>query len=205
MPWKSWKSPGFFIFFIFYFFLIWKNPWNWFRFPNFPGNFLQFLEILEFHCNCRAYVCIKLWFCSLYTSLYIYCSSVSIDILPVQLCLCIYSFYDSIMVTCMYILQTFFLLFILHSLLGVQKIIFVSSLFSVLWNYPWSNSNFPWKVLEKSWNFFMEIVWPPCHYIIYGLNWTIEPVVVLNVTWLGFVFVLILYIHMHSDSAVVVP
>ena len=50
--WKSWKSPGFF--------LTWKNPWNRFRFPNFPGNFLQFQEILEFHCNCSVYVCIKL-------------------------------------------------------------------------------------------------------------------------------------------------
>ena len=51
----------------------------------------------------------------------IYCSSITIDILPVQLCLCIYSFYDSIMVTCMYILQTFFLLFIVHSPLLVFK------------------------------------------------------------------------------------
>ena len=42
------------------FFLTWKNPWNRFRFPNFPGNFLQFLEISEFHCNCSAYVCRKL-------------------------------------------------------------------------------------------------------------------------------------------------
>ena len=63
----------------------------------------------------------------------IYCSSITIDTLPVQLCLCVYSFCDSIMVTCMYMLQTFFIVYSsAFSTFGVQKINFASCLFSSL-------------------------------------------------------------------------
>ena len=59
----------------------------------------------------------------------IYCSSIAIDILPAQLCLCTYSFYDSIwLLACIY----YRLSFSTFSTFGVQKIIFASCLFSIL-------------------------------------------------------------------------
>ena len=78
----------------------------------------------------------------------IYCSSITIDILPVQLCLCTYSFYDNIWLLAWIYYRLPFIVYSTFSTFGVQKVIFASCLSSILWNYPWKSSDFPWKVLE---------------------------------------------------------
>ena len=52
------------------------------------------------------------------------------------------------MVTCTYNYRLSFNVYSTSFTFGVQKIIFACCLFSILWNYPWKKSDFPWKVLE---------------------------------------------------------
>ena len=59
-----------------------------------------------------------------------------------------------------YVWKTFFVIVVKNDVLYWYLVLW--TFFLSLHSCHWKNYNFPWKVLEKSWNFLLKVVWPPC-------------------------------------------